>query len=97
MAKLTEDQARALAELEQLRDAPDTDDEYEVVMQAPDGHSLRVPYSRVPKTWRERFGFTDPATDAGEGAEGGEGGEGDGKGKGGKEDPKPPSGNRYFR
>lgn len=96
MGKLTPDQAKALADLEALRDAPDGDDDYEVVIEH-EGHSMRVPYSKVPKTWRERFGFTDPAADAGEGGEG-EGGEGEGGGDGKQQkDPGPRSTNRYFR
>ena len=90
MGKLTDEQAKALAELEALRDADDTDDEYEVVMER-DGHTIRVPWSKVPPKWREHFGFTDPGAAAGDGQ-----GDGQGDGKGSEGDPKPPSRNRYF-
>jgi hypothetical protein len=94
MGKLTTEQAAQLAELQALSEAPDTDDEFEVLMADPEGHQIRVPWSRVPASWRKRFGFEDPAAAAGEG-EGGDGKPGEGEGDG--KDPKPPPGHRYFK
>jgi len=90
MAKLSEDQQKALDELLELQNAPDADD-YEVAIER-DGKTMRVPWSKVPATMRDFFGLSEPKPEGGEG----EGGEGEGGDDGRKRDPKPPAGHRYF-
>jgi hypothetical protein len=92
MGKLTDEQARQLQELQALAEAPDAEEEFEVVIED-GGKRMTVPWSKLPGSWRTHFGFEDPAAAAGEGDQG----DGDqGKGDQGKGDPKPGSNNRYF-
>jgi hypothetical protein len=94
MGKLSPDQAKTLADLQALAEAPDEDDEYEVRIEH-DGRTMTVPWSKVPKSWRDHFGFVDPAAAAGEAGEGGAAGE-NGAAGAAQGDPKPKGPNRYF-
>lgn len=58
MGKLTDEQAKALAELQALADAPDDEEEYEVWVKNDKGAETRVPSKRAASWLKEQFGIT---------------------------------------
>lgn len=88
MGKLTDEQAKALAELQAIADGPDDEDDYEVWIKNDKGHETRIPSKKAGGWLKEQFGISLDAIPGGDG----DGGDGDGDGDG---DPKPKGGG-YF-
>lgn len=85
MGKLTEDQARTLAELQALAEAPD-EDNLELYVKDEKGRETRLTGSHAQR-WLKNLGLGDDGDESGD--DDGKGDEGDGAGDGGKGDEPP--------
>jgi hypothetical protein len=92
MGKLTDEQAKTLADLQALADADDDEDDYEVLIENDKGQKTRLPSKKAGGWLKENFGIDlhpDPAGDAGDDGDGDAGDDG--------KDPGPKGGGGYFK
>lgn len=58
MGKLNDEQAKMLAELQALAEAPDEEDEYEVWVKNEKGQETKIPSKRASGWLKENFGIS---------------------------------------